>query len=243
MKPDAKRFLVVQLIADSPPPRPACFDLDSDWTQWLVAAHEAGLKVVRRSDTGRTRGKRETHFEVLPLDQIDICHDCTESRRARMAAVGRCTPPAAHALLAALKAGATRAALAKIIEARPVDADLLRAFFAVAQADMRRASAAAAAAVKNASARAHVRQAWTHHQDQVAHGRAEAMSKAAFAAVMVAAMARDPAWNDAAGRPFRIAPRRVAEHWLAPAASNVRTLPATSAHNQPAKPAQKGVTT
>ena len=96
------RFLVVQLIAENPPERPACFDTQQDWGSWLVSAHEAGERVVRRVDVGRTRadrragrpGNRQTYFEVLPLEQIDICRDCTSLRRGQMTRDGRCTPPA-----------------------------------------------------------------------------------------------------------------------------------------------------
>lgn len=243
---DQKRFLIVKLIADKPPARPDCFDTQDDWTRWLVAAHEAGekvLQVVRRSDTGRTRGRRETHFEVLPTEQIDICRDCTEYRRNRMLAAGRCFPPIATGLLKALKAGATLNALGKLLDTRPMDPPLLMSFYQSVQADMRRSQQAAAAGRKNYRAREHVRAAWAHHLEQVALGKAEAMSKATFAAVMVAAMSRDARWRDARGLPFQVKPRWIAEQWLtSPVAGNPAGLPATSTPNPPAEPAPTGVT-
>lgn len=95
------RFLVVSLIANDPPAKPACFDTQAEWEEWLVAAHAAGERIVRRVDVGRTRadrragrpGARSTHFEVLPVEHIDICSDCTSLRRARMLRDDRCTPP------------------------------------------------------------------------------------------------------------------------------------------------------
>lgn len=89
------RYLVVHMILQNPPSKPPCFDDVDQWEEWLVAAHESGIQVVRRSDTGKTRGQRQTHFEVLPLDRIDICCDCTPLRSARMARDGRCVPTAA----------------------------------------------------------------------------------------------------------------------------------------------------
>lgn len=235
---DEGRFLLVDLIATKPPARPACFDTQADWTRWLVAAHEAGEKIVRRSDTGRTRGKRETHFEVLPMEQIDICRDCTEARRQRMQAAGRCSPPMALGLLAALKAGASHAALAKIIEARPIDPVMLRSFYEVVILDLKRAQQAAAAAVKNERARQHVQQAWASHLQEVAAGRAEQMSKATFSAVMVAAMAKDQRFASR-GRPFSVTARQIEERWLSRTAGKADALPAKRIPTKPAEPAHQ----
>lgn len=86
---------VVDLIAAQPPIRPACFDDAASWVAWLVAHHRAGERVVRRVDVGQKTPSRRTFFEVLPLDAIDHCQDCTASRRARMQAASRCVPSAA----------------------------------------------------------------------------------------------------------------------------------------------------
>lgn len=88
---------IVKLIHDEAPQRPACFETHGDWTRWLVGAHEAGLKVVRRVDTGKHSGKRETHFAVLPVGQQSHCMECSQARRDTMKAAGRCFPVRAPA--------------------------------------------------------------------------------------------------------------------------------------------------
>lgn len=236
---------VIELIVANPPARPACFETQEAWESWLVTAHAAGERIVRRVDVGRTRadrragkkGNRSTHFEVLPIEQIDYCSDCTSIRRDGMRAAGRCSPSVVTVLLDALKSGASTQQLSKLLAARPLTAPTLLQLYEALCADLRKAQASMAAAKKNARARQHVTDAWARHQQQVEHGTAEPMSRTAFAAMMVSAMAKNPAFNDSRGEPFSVAPRRIAEHWLSPSASNVRTLPATSVSTEPAAPA------
>lgn len=83
---------IVRLIHTEAPEKPACFETQGEWTQYLVSAHEAGQKVVRRVDTGKHAGKRETHFAVLPVGQQSHCAECSQKRRDVMKAAGRCFP-------------------------------------------------------------------------------------------------------------------------------------------------------
>lgn len=93
---------------------PACFNTQAEWTQWLVSAHKAGLKVVRRTDRGKHAGQRVTSFAVLPVGQQSHCVECAKGRQDRMKAEGRCFPvrppaqraqPAAQSETAAKKSG------------------------------------------------------------------------------------------------------------------------------------------
>ena len=85
---------IVRLIHDQAPKRPACFETHNEWTQWLVGAHEAGMKVVRREDLGKHAGHRVTTFKVLPVGQQSHCVECSQRRRDTMKAAGRCFPVA-----------------------------------------------------------------------------------------------------------------------------------------------------
>ncbi len=89
------RYLITDLIADTAPPAPACFSSEDAWRDWLAAAHCSGERVVRRVDTGKSRGARETYFEVLPAKRIDFCGDCLPARRQCMLRAGRCRPSSA----------------------------------------------------------------------------------------------------------------------------------------------------
>ncbi|WP_395701222.1 hypothetical protein [Aquabacterium sp.] len=89
------RYLITDLIADTAPPAPACFSSEAAWRDWLAAAHCSGERVVRRVDIGKTRGARETYFEVLPVGRVDYCADCLPARRQCMMSAGRCKPSAA----------------------------------------------------------------------------------------------------------------------------------------------------
>lgn len=91
----AKKRRILELIAASPPARPACFDSDPSWVAWLVAHHQAGERVVRRVDIGQKTAGRRTYFQVLPLAAINHCQDCDAARRTRMLNAGRCAPTAA----------------------------------------------------------------------------------------------------------------------------------------------------
>lgn len=86
---------IVRLIQSSSPKAPACFDSQTQWVEWLVSAHSAGRKVVRRVDTGKSAGKRETHFDVLPVGQQSHCVECSARRKEAMQAASRCFPVSA----------------------------------------------------------------------------------------------------------------------------------------------------
>lgn len=86
------RIAIVTLVHTSAPARPACFPCDDDWHSWLVSAHEAGDRVVRRVDEHQRTPQRRTHYELLPTRQIDYCSSCTEAHQRRMRAAGRCHP-------------------------------------------------------------------------------------------------------------------------------------------------------
>ena len=80
------------LVHTSAPARPACFAGDDDWHSWLVSAHEAGDRVVRRVDENQRTPNRRTHYELLPTRQINYCASCTEGYQRRMQEQGRCVP-------------------------------------------------------------------------------------------------------------------------------------------------------
>jgi hypothetical protein len=86
---------IVKLIQQGSPKAPACFDSQAQWVEYLVSAHSAGRKVVRRVDTGKSAGKRETHFEVLPVGKQSHCAECSVRRKEAMQAAARCFPVAA----------------------------------------------------------------------------------------------------------------------------------------------------
>lgn len=87
-----KRMTIVMVIENTAPPRPACFPSEEVWHDWLRVAHQSGLGVVRRSDTGKSRGERDVHFEVRLTAQIAYCRDCSAAYRARMESESRCFP-------------------------------------------------------------------------------------------------------------------------------------------------------
>lgn len=84
------RTSMAELIATSAPAQPACFPSAADWRLWLAAAHESGVRVVRRVDLGKSRGDRHTHYEMLPTEQIDYCSDCSAGYQNAMRAIGKC---------------------------------------------------------------------------------------------------------------------------------------------------------
>lgn len=237
---------VIELIVANPPARPACFETQEAWESWLVTAHAAGERIVRRVDVGRTRadrragktGNRHTHFEVLPVDQIDYCSDCTSIRRERMRAAGRCSPSVVTVLLDALKSGASTQQLSKLLAARPLTAPTLLQLYEALCADLRKAQASMAGAKKYARPRQHVIDAWARHQEQVERGTAEPMSRTAFAALMVSAMSKDRNWTTSSGAPFKASIEAIVKRWLREPdkTSNVRTKPAMST-TEPAAPA------
>jgi hypothetical protein len=83
---------LTQLIRSEAPPRPACFDTQQQWVDFLVTSHTSGAKVVRRTDVGKHAGNRKTAFKVLPVGQQSHCKECAKSRRERMEGEGRCFP-------------------------------------------------------------------------------------------------------------------------------------------------------
>jgi hypothetical protein len=88
----SNRQAVIIMIQLAPPPRPACFESDDAWKGWLIGAHIAGLKIVRRSDLGKWSGNRVTQYRLLPTSQIPYCTDCRAVYRERMVGLGRCHP-------------------------------------------------------------------------------------------------------------------------------------------------------
>lgn len=87
-----RRRSILQLIAETAPRHPACFDSQPEWVEWLTSSHVGGERVVRRCDHGKHRGERVTFFEVLPVGLQGHCQDCTAIRKTRMEAEGRCFP-------------------------------------------------------------------------------------------------------------------------------------------------------
>lgn len=110
----SSRITIPILIAARPPQRPACFDTQALWVEWLQGAHEAGDKVVRRVDVGKRTGDRRTYYEVLRTEEIDYCVDCTIRRQQQMLAQGRCQPPIRHQEEEASLTGVLREVLADI---------------------------------------------------------------------------------------------------------------------------------
>lgn len=93
------RVSIVALVQTSAPQRPACFADDFIWHQWLVSAHQSGLRVVRRADARPNAAYRapesaygSTHYELLPTRQIPYCVGCLWQHQRRMDAQGRCQP-------------------------------------------------------------------------------------------------------------------------------------------------------
>lgn len=86
------RVAIVQLINDSAPARPACFESDELWRSWLQSAHESGTRIVRRVDENQRTPNRRTHYAMLPTKEIDYCASCTAGFQKRMQAVGKCQP-------------------------------------------------------------------------------------------------------------------------------------------------------
>lgn len=87
-----------QLVASEYPRRPACFDSDGLWREWILGALDAGDRVVRRVDVGKRSGERRTYWATLRTHEIDYCSDCTRRRQEQMQSAGRCQPsPAACA--------------------------------------------------------------------------------------------------------------------------------------------------
>lgn len=90
------------IIEQTAPRSPDCFDSRSDWLSWLLLAHESGMRITRRCESGRS-AVRHTWQEVLPLEQINYCGDCTSIHRARMERAHRCEKAIAEAAQSAVK--------------------------------------------------------------------------------------------------------------------------------------------
>lgn len=86
-----RRRRVIDIVNESAPPHPACFDISS-WKVWLVAAHESGLRIFRRADTGKSRGDRHAPYMFLPTNRIPFCDSCAPRHQQAMAAQDRCHP-------------------------------------------------------------------------------------------------------------------------------------------------------
>ena len=81
------------IILGTCPPRPACFDNDVQWREWLVSAHSAGTRVTRRIEVQQGSAARYTFQRALAADDIDYCADCTVKRQQKMLDADRCAPP------------------------------------------------------------------------------------------------------------------------------------------------------
>lgn len=88
---------MLQIIEQTAPSRPRCFDTHAEWVSWLHLAHESGMRVTRRRETSKGGSARYTWQEVLPTDQINYCCDCTSIHRRRMESMGRCEQALAQA--------------------------------------------------------------------------------------------------------------------------------------------------
>jgi hypothetical protein len=81
--------VIDRLLASELPPMPACFDSTAQWAGYLRESHASGAPVVRRSDTGKWRGQRQTRFVFRPIGDLP-CMDCSIGYARQMAAKGRC---------------------------------------------------------------------------------------------------------------------------------------------------------
>lgn len=79
----------IWMVQNAAPPRPACFDSDRIWQDWLILLHFSGEPLTRRQDITVRGVRRVTRVFV----DVDYCQDCTAKRAAKMLAEGRCTNP------------------------------------------------------------------------------------------------------------------------------------------------------
>ena len=93
----ANRQAVILMIQACPPPKPACFGLDKTWRDWLVQAHQSGLRVVRIVEFKNAEGCRSTQRRLLDTPQIPYCTECTAGHQRAMQTQNRCHPSAAMA--------------------------------------------------------------------------------------------------------------------------------------------------
>lgn len=80
---------IVWMVQNAAPPKPACFDTERIWRDWLILLHFSGEKITRRQDV--TVDDQRVVTRVFAA--IDYCQDCTPKRAAKMLAEGRCTNP------------------------------------------------------------------------------------------------------------------------------------------------------
>ena len=93
----ANRQAVILMIQACPPPKPACFQHDKTWRDWLVQAHQSGLRVVRIVEFKNAEGCRSTQRRLLDTPQIPYCTECTAGHQRAMQAMNRCHPSAVMA--------------------------------------------------------------------------------------------------------------------------------------------------
>jgi hypothetical protein len=89
---DVKPGKVIRMILEATPPMPECFSNTRTWQDWLMLAHTAGERIVRRQDVGKYRGDRSV--ETVFVDDVDHCIDCHSCHKAEMQKQGRCHPSA-----------------------------------------------------------------------------------------------------------------------------------------------------
>lgn len=91
-----KMTKVIWMIQTAPPPKPACFDDDAQWREYLMYLAASGAPITRRQDLGKHAGQRTV---TTVFDRIPFCDDCEigGARQQRMVAEKRCILPAKEA--------------------------------------------------------------------------------------------------------------------------------------------------
>lgn len=87
-----KQSKVIWMIQNAPPPKPACFDDDAQWREYLMYLAASGEPITRRQDLGKHAGRRTV---TTVFDRIPFCDDCAigGGRQLRMQDEGRCVIP------------------------------------------------------------------------------------------------------------------------------------------------------
>jgi hypothetical protein len=91
---------IAWLIQHAPPPKPACYDTDLEWRQYLTSVVESGEPVTRIEDTAKwttingrkVRTERTVRAVWKPIPFCDDCAIGSPAQRAKQQA-GRCVMP------------------------------------------------------------------------------------------------------------------------------------------------------